>query len=171
EVLLEAYAKMHTQIPLVLIGRSYLPNLAEQLPSNVLLMGTWPHAAIMGAWSRCTLALIPSIVADACPTVAMEAMLMGRPIVAARSGGLTDIVADGETGLLVPRGDARALGDAIQSLLDDPDRRARMGTMAKQRVVEFQAKTVVSLIEQTYQELLDTSSHNDEQSQALAGSR
>lgn len=170
EVLLEAYACMHTQIPLVFIGRSYLPDLEKRLPPNVLLMGSWPHEAIMGAWQRCTLALIPSIVADSCPTVAIEAMLMGRPIVAARSGGLTDIVADGETGLLVPRGDAQALQRAIERLLDEPEQRVRMGILARQRVVKFQATTVVSQIEQAYQDLLGTNLLSDEQPRTLARS-
>lgn len=171
EVLLEAYAKMQTQVPLVLIGRPYLPNLAERLPPNALFLGSWPHTAIMGAWRRCTLGLVPSIVADSCPTVAIEAMMMGRPLVAARSGGLTDIVADGETGLLVPRGDAQALRDAIRYLLDHPEQRANMGTLAKQRVVRFQAKTVISRIEQAYRELLSGRSLKDEYSQTLARSR
>jgi glycosyltransferase involved in cell wall biosynthesis len=169
EVLLEAYAQMKTTLPLVLIGRPYLPGLADRLPPNVFLLGTWPHAAIMGAWSRCTLALIPSIVADACPTVAMEAMMMAKPIVATRSGGLIDIVADGETGLLVPRGDAQALREAIQSLLDDPDRRATMGRLARQRVAKFQSSAIVSQLEQTYQELLDKGSLASEPSQVLVG--
>lgn len=170
EVLLEAYARMQTHVPLVLIGRSYLPDLENRLPPNVLLMGSWPHEAIMGAWKRCTLALIPSIVADSCPTVAIEAMLMGRPIVAARSGGLTDIVADGDTGLLVPRGDAQALREAIEHLLNEPEQRARMSVLARQRVVKFQATAVVSQIEQVYRDLLGTGSRNEEQPVSLAGS-
>ena len=169
EILLAAYTRLDTQVPLVLIGRSYLSNLAKRLPPNVFLLGSWPHEAIMSAWSRCTLALIPSIVADACPTVAMEAMLMGRPIIAARSGGLPDIVADEETGLLVPRGDAQALRDAIERLLADVELRAKMGALARQRVVKFQARTVVSQIEQTYWELLNAPVSDDVPSQVLAG--
>lgn len=170
EVLLDAYARMHTHVPLVLIGRSYLPDLEKRLPPNVFLMGSWPHAAIMSAWQRCTLALIPSIVADSCPTVAIEAMLMGRPIVAARSGGLTDIVADGETGLLVPRGDALALQKAIERLLGEPEQRRRMGALARERVVRFQATTVVSQIEQAYADLLGTNLLKDQQPSLLTGS-
>jgi glycosyltransferase involved in cell wall biosynthesis len=171
EVLLEAYAQLNTHVPLVLIGRSYLPDLAKRLPPNVFFLGSWPHEAIMGAWSRCTLALIPSIVADSCPTVAMEAMYMGRPIIATRSGGLPDIVADEETGLLVARGDALALQRAIQRLLTNPEERVRMGNRAKQRVAEFQAQAVVSRIEQAYQELLDTRLSHTVPSQMLAESR
>ncbi len=169
DILLRAYAEMDTQIPLVLIGRPSA-GLYDRLPPNVLLMGGWPHDAVMGAWSRCTIALAPSVWLDPCPTVTMEAMMMGKPVIAARSGGLSDIVVDGETGCLVTPGDPQALREAIQCLLDDPAQRERMGNMAKQKIVEFQAKSVVSRIEQVYQELLEVDSI-DSHSLAQTGSR
>jgi glycosyltransferase involved in cell wall biosynthesis len=155
EILLQAYREMDTQVPLVLIGRPLLKGLVERLPPNVLLLGSWPHDAVMAAWSRCSLALVPSVVADSCPTVALEAMMMGKPVIASRSGGLPDIVVEGETGCLVPPGDPQALRETIQYLLDDPVLRVHMGKMAQQRVVEFQAKSVVSRIEKVYQEVLE----------------
>jgi len=151
KVLLQAYAEMDSPIPLVLIGQ---PDMPKRFPPNVLLLENWPHDAVMSAWHRCTIAIAPSIWHDPCPTVAMEAMSMGRPVVASRIGGLPDIVKDGETGVLVPPEDPRALREAIQCLLADPNRREHMGAMAKQRIVEFQAKTVVPRIEQVYQEVL-----------------
>jgi glycosyltransferase involved in cell wall biosynthesis len=154
DVLLQAHAQLKRQVPLVLIGRP-VKGYTERFPPDVMHLGRWPHSAIMQAWSRCALALIPSICPDSCPTVAMEAMSMGRPIVASRIGGLTDIIVDGQSGLLVPPGDAQALQQAIQCLLDDPERRACMGIMARQRVVEFQAKSVVSRIEEVYHEVLE----------------
>jgi glycosyltransferase involved in cell wall biosynthesis len=153
DVLLQAHAQLNKQMPLVLIGRPVMGYL-EQLPPNVLHLGRWPHSAIMQAWGRCTLALIPSICPDACPTVAMEAMAMGRPIIASHIGGLTDIIVDDETGLLVPPGDALALREAIECLLDDSGRRECMQVRAKQHVAEFQAKSVVPRIEQVYQRVL-----------------
>lgn len=155
EVLLRAYSEVGSQIPLVLIGRQII-DFTANFPPNVLVLSSWPHAAVMSAWSRCTIAMMPSILPDACPTVTMEAMAMGRPVIASRIGGLPDIVVDGETGLLIPPGDWCALREAIQCLLDDPARRERMGAMAKQRVVEFQARTVISRIEQVYQEVLQS---------------
>jgi glycosyltransferase involved in cell wall biosynthesis len=153
EVLLRAYTEMESQIPLVLIGRLGT-DFSVSLPPNVHLLQSWPHGAIMSAWSRCTIALVPSIVLDACPTVALEAMSMGRPVVASRIGGLPDIVVDGKTGFLVTPGDALMLRQAIQHLLDNAALRERMGAMAKKRVVEFEARTVVSRIEQVYQEVV-----------------
>ncbi len=156
-VLLRAYAEMGSQVPLVLIGRPQ-PDFSATFPPNAHALQSWPHAAVMDAWGRCTIALVPSVDLDAFPTVALEAMAMGRPIIASRIGGLPDIVVDGETGLLVPPDDSHALREAIESLLDDPIRRERMGGLARQRVAQFRAKSVVPLIEQVYQEVLQTRS-------------
>src|SRR6266516_3260782 len=153
EVLLRAYAEMRSRVPLILIGQPE-PGFSATFPPNVRLLRNWPHRAVMSAWSRCTIALIPSICPDACPTVAMEAMAMGRPIVASHIGGLPDLVVDGETGLLITPGDWCTLREAIQRLLDNPVLRERMGAMAKRKVVEFQAATVVPRIEQAYQKVL-----------------
>jgi glycosyltransferase involved in cell wall biosynthesis len=118
------------------------------------VLESWPHSAIMSAWKLCTIAMIPSICPDACPTVALEAMMMARPIIASRIGGLPDLVAEGETGFLVAPGDWQALQKAIQHLLGDPALRERMGVKAKRRVADFQAKAVVPRIEQVYREVV-----------------
>ncbi|MFL5657747.1 MAG: glycosyltransferase family 4 protein [Ktedonobacteraceae bacterium] len=170
EVLLQAYAEMDTQVPLVLIGRPSLTGLAERLPPNVFLMGSWPHEAVMEAWSRCSIGLVPSIVAETFGIVVLEAMYMGRPIIASRIGGLTDIVVDGECGFLVTPGDPQPLREAIQNLLNDPARRKHMGNIARQRAMDFQAKSVVPRIEQVYHELLEVNS-TGAHSLVQAGSR
>jgi glycosyltransferase involved in cell wall biosynthesis len=56
-------------------------------------------------------------------------MLAGRPVVATRAGGVPEVVTDGETGVLVPPGDARALTDALDALRRDP---ARVSQLARQ---------------------------------------
>jgi glycosyltransferase involved in cell wall biosynthesis len=61
------------------------------------------------------------------PLSAVEAMLAGRPVVATDVGGVAELVVHGATGLLVPRGDPEALSRSIRTLLDDPERRQRMG--------------------------------------------
>jgi len=154
-VLLRAYAEMRISVPLVLIGRQ-VDNFPERLPSNVLLLPSLPHEAVMSAWSRCSIALMPSLCLDACPTVTMEAMALGRPVIASSIGGLPDIVIDGETGFLVPLDDWRALQMAIQRLLDDLALRERMGAMAKQRAAAFQTGSIVPRIEQIYQAVLQS---------------
>ena len=157
-VLLQAYTEINTHIPLVLIGRPFLAKSVGRLPANVFLLGRWPHDAVMEAWKRCLFGLVPSIVAETFGIVALEAMFMSKPVIAARSGGLSDVVVDGETGFLVPPGDVQALGQAMKCLLENPERRESMRVKARQRAEEFQAKAVVPRFEEVYQELLGASS-------------
>jgi glycosyltransferase involved in cell wall biosynthesis len=159
EVLLRAYAEMERQVPLVLIGRRG-PDFPTSVPPNVHVLQNGPHTAVMNAWRRCVFGLVPSTCLESFGIVALEAMAMGRPVVASRVGGLPDVVVDGQTGLLVPPDDWRALRQAMQLLLDDPLLRERMGVLAKQRATTFQAKTVVPRIEEVYQELLQSSARS-----------
>jgi len=68
--------------------------------------------------------------------VALEAMERGRPVVAASIGGLGDLVREGETGLLVPTGDAVALAEAMLALAAQPARAAAMGAAGRARALE-----------------------------------
>jgi glycosyltransferase involved in cell wall biosynthesis len=68
--------------------------------------------------------------------VALEAMERARPVIAASIGGLDDLVRDGETGLLVPPGEAAPLAAAMLSLAADPKRAEALGAAARQRALE-----------------------------------
>lgn len=72
---------------------------------------------------------------DTFPLVVLEAMALGLPVVAFDAGGARRQVAD--TGAIVPAGDLDAFAAAIVDLIDDPDRRARMGAAAHRRVTEL----------------------------------
>jgi glycosyltransferase involved in cell wall biosynthesis len=63
-----------------------------------------------------------------------EAMAFGLPCVVTDVGALSEVVVDGETGLIVPRGDARRLAEALLALLEDPQRSAAMGAAGRRRV-------------------------------------
>jgi len=151
-VLLDAYAGLASPPPLVVIGRRLAESPAA-VPPNVTVVEGWPHALVMLAWRRSLFGTVPSTCLDACPTVTLEAMASGRPIVGSRIGGIVDQVVDGETGFLVPPGDVAALRQAMARLMADPELRARMGEAAKRKVVEFQSSAVVNKIEQVYQSL------------------
>lgn len=150
DVLVAAYAGLKNAPPLVLIGRKR-PDTPENLPENVIAMGAWPHPAVMEAWRRSSFALVPSTWGEPFGIVAIEAMAMGRPVIASSVGGIRDIVIDGETGLLVPPHDPRALREAMQRLIDDPQLRANLGEGARRRAATYRASEVVSRIEEVYQ--------------------
>ena len=156
DVLLRAYAGLTNAPPLVLIGYQTSGESISSVdcPANVFIFKNWPHHAIMEARGRSVVALAPSVVAETFGMVVMEAMSAGRPVIASRIGGLADLVADGETGLLVQPGDPLALQQAIERLLADPDLRGRMGQAAQRKASEFQASAVVPRIEHAYEHVL-----------------
>src|SRR5262245_13800844 len=156
DVLLRAYAELIDAPPLVIIGYQTpeYPIRTTAFPPNTLVLRDWPHEAVMQAWQRSMFGLVPSTWSEPCPTVAMEAMATGRPLIGTRMGGLTDRVIDGETGLLAPPDDHGALRQAMATLLADPELRARMGQAGQRKVAEFQASSVVQRLEQTYRELV-----------------
>jgi glycosyltransferase involved in cell wall biosynthesis len=80
-----------------------------------------------------------------------EAMACGRPVVATRVGGIPELVQDGHTGFLVPRGDPGQIAGRILMLLDDPDLRARLGEAGRSVVAaRFYLKQNVSQLLNLY---------------------
>lgn len=70
------------------------------------------------------------------PNILLEGSAAARPIVATAVGGCPEVVADGETGLLVPPGDPSALAQALRSLVADADLRCRLGQAGRRRMAE-----------------------------------
>jgi glycosyltransferase involved in cell wall biosynthesis len=157
QVLLNAYAAIPQAPPLVLIGRPTAGTPAE-MPPNVMPLGPWPHEAVLEAWRRCRIALVPSIWSEPFGLVALEAMAAGRPIIASRTGGLVDMIVDGESGMLVSPGDVVALRAAIVKLVASPDFCRRLGLAGQHRAGEFGAAVVLPRLEQVYRNLCTVSS-------------
>jgi glycosyltransferase involved in cell wall biosynthesis len=67
----------------------------------------------------------------------VEAMASGKPVVATRVGGMTEIVDDGQCGVLVPRGDPHALADAILRVVSSDETRRQMGRSGRERAVSL----------------------------------
>ena len=102
----------------------------------------------------CDLFVLPSLV-EGLPLSVLEAMAAAKPVVATRIGGTVEAVLDGETGVLVPPGDASALATAIRSLLADPVRARRTGEAGRDRLrARFTAHAMVDGVSAAYEEVL-----------------
>ena len=100
--------------------------------------------------------LVPSIIPEACPRTIIEAMAVGKPVIATPLGGSKELVTP-ETGLLVPPEDASAVAEAIATLATDRERLTVMGEAARDRAVQlFSSEKNTILTEAVYNELLET---------------
>ncbi len=162
DVGLEAMVKVLQHFPaahLVLAGdgerRANLEQQATQLGiTNAVEFTGWvPPDQIPALINRASLAIVPSRF-EPFGLVALQAMQMARPVVASDVGGLTEIVVDHETGLLVPKEDSAALAQAIIFLLEHEQTAAQFGKAGQLRAQHtFGFDRFVDAYEQLYQQL------------------
>jgi glycosyltransferase involved in cell wall biosynthesis len=86
--------------------------------------------------------------------VLAEAMALGKPIVASNIGGIPDLVIHGKNGFLVPPKNPKELVKYIQVLIEDKDKRVKMGLKGKEISLNFGAKSMIERIASLYEELL-----------------
>ena len=148
--LLRAYESLgRHRPPLMLVGRR-TPDTPTQFPAGAEVHLDWPHEHVLAAFRRCLFAVLPSVVPDACPTTVLEAMAAGRPVITTLIGGIVNLIVDGESGLLVPPGDDRALAAAMGRMLADGGLRAQLGAGALEKVRAFTASAVAERLEAVY---------------------
>ncbi len=95
-----------------------------------------------------------SITLDPFPTVVLEGMAFGKPVIATNCGGAREAIEDQQTGFLIPPS-STGLAERIEQLLNDPVRASRMGELAKLRQREaFSLKVMMRKVESLYRELL-----------------
>jgi glycosyltransferase involved in cell wall biosynthesis len=93
---------------------------------------------------------------ESMPLAVLEAMALGRPVVASRTGDLPLIIEDGYNGLLVPPGDPDAIADAIDKLARSRELRATLGEQARRTVEsQFSAETMSRKLEAIYLSILN----------------
>jgi glycosyltransferase involved in cell wall biosynthesis len=126
---------------------------AERGLTNIRFAGEQSHNQVLGALGRCDVFVLASRIdergaSDIFPTVIAEAMACAKPVVSTAVAGIPELVAQNETGLLVPPNDARALADALARLIADDELRHRFGRAGRARVEEHFTieKTIEPLI-------------------------
>ena len=163
--LLEAVGMLAESWPrlrLVVVGEVafWEPEYEQQLKQRAVELGlaervVWAgfRGDVANLLRLCTMFVLPSV-NEPFGRAIIEAMAVGRPVVATRSGGVPEIVVDGETGLLVAPEDARALSQAIDTLLANPQRAEQMGERGQVRAREkFSADRVAQQVQELYEQI------------------
>lgn len=154
-------SKQYSNIQCCFVGRDWADGSWEaNLRHRATELGLDPYVTFLGQrsdvlelMSRSYCLIVPSR-SEPFGMVALEAMALGKPVVAANTGGLRDIVVHEETGLLVDADDSSALADAITRVLRDRPLAQRMGEAGRKRATIFSTETMASRFAALYAELL-----------------
>jgi glycosyltransferase involved in cell wall biosynthesis len=158
QFLIDAAVRIFDAIPacrILIVGdgpeRSYLERQARALAleDRIHFLGT--RQDMPNILASIDLLVQPTLVREKLPLAITEAMASGKPVVATDVGGVSEAVRHGETGILVPPGDADALAEGILSLLRDPEHRAAMAAAGRRLCLDqFSIETVIKTIESLY---------------------
>lgn len=153
DILIDSYNILNTQTKLVLIGEKH-PDFSYKGTKNIMIIENVPHEIVMDACSKCKFIVIPSRCADCCPTVALEAMSCKKAIIASNIGGLSDVIVNGKTGILIPLNDSKKLTQAIHFLLQNPLIANKLGENGFERFIRnYTSDTIIPKIEKIYDDL------------------
>ena len=153
-----------TDIKLLIVGGPYFQkdiDYMNALKQEVADLGVEDSIIFTGflsdtrvVTSLLDIVLVPSIIPEACPRTIIEAMAVGKPVIATPLGGSKELVTP-DTGILVPPEDASAIADAIAILTTDRERLRAMGKASRNRAEQlFSSEKNTALTEAVYAELL-----------------
>jgi glycosyltransferase involved in cell wall biosynthesis len=123
------------------------------LEHRVRFLGALPRQHVLELFSAADAAILSSSWENF-PHTVVEALAVGTPVIATATGGVGEIVTDGENGLLVPLGDARALGAAVRRLFADDELRERLRGRAAASVERYAPERVFAELEETLERTL-----------------
>jgi len=119
-------------------GKKFADHFREHHPdcaARVTFAGFVSDEELARHYAECDLFVVPSQY-ESFGLVFLEAMARGKPVIGCRAGGMIEVIADGETGYLVPVNDTDALVERMVALLRDDELRLRLGRAARKRVEE-----------------------------------
>lgn len=136
-ILLEAMERViaafpNTQLFLAGRGKPDLSRLSPSVVESIVSLGWLDAEELAQQYALADLTVVPSLNYDSFPTVCLESLAAGTPVVGSSVGGIPDVVRDMDTGLIVPPGDSKALGESIVRILSDPPLLTRMRQRARQ---------------------------------------
>lgn len=122
-----------------------------QIADRVTFAGRVPNPEMPKYYAASDIVILPSLIEGGTSIAGLEAMATGKPLVGTRVGGTPWIIADGETGILVPPRNPEELAHAITSLLSDKGKRTAMGLKARKKAEsEFSWQIIARKIQDIY---------------------
>ena len=157
-------AMLGADIKLLIVGGPYFQkdvDYMNELKQEIADLGVEDSVIFTGflsdtrvVTSLLDIVLVPSIIPEACPRTIIEAMAVGKPVIATPLGGSKELVTP-ETGVLVPPEDASSIANAIATLATDQEQLKAMGKVSRNRAEQlFSSKKNTALTEAVYAELL-----------------
>jgi glycosyltransferase involved in cell wall biosynthesis len=148
EVLVRAFEKVKSKtadarLKLLIVGQGAqefeLKKLVENLgiTSSTQFTGWVPVEKIPDYHKAIDISVFPSICAESFGVAVVEACACEKPVIVTRRGGMPEVVAENETGLIVPADNVSALADAIETLVKNPQERTRLGKRGRERVTRL----------------------------------
>ena len=141
--LLKAMDRLKERLPGTRVLALTARNIDEQIPAayshlrSLIRAGGWLSGAeLRAAYDLADVVVVPSVIFDTFPTVNLEAMAAGKPVIATCFGGSPEIVIDGETGFIVNPFETRTLAERLGRLLEDRDLSREMGRRGRARIRE-----------------------------------
>lgn len=146
---------------LIIAGASFAEK-TSMLRDEAVRLGVGPQVTFLGhredvedILAACDVVALPSIRDEGVPQVILQALALGRAVVASDVGGIRQVVQDNVTGLLVPAEDPQALGTAVARLLDDPDLAASLGGAGRRMVhLSYGVERMGEAMEAVYRSLV-----------------
>lgn len=157
QVLIQAMARLPERAVLALPGSGALLEQCRALAESLGLAGRviFPgQVEDMAAWYGAADAAVSASRSEGLPFNIMEAMCCGLPVIASRVKGNADLIADGQTGLLVPYGDEGAFAAAVSRIMDDGTLRERLGAQARTAVKPYCLDAVFPQVMAQYEQVL-----------------
>lgn len=158
--LIDALAAMKVRAQLDIIGEGpeheTLKKRASELgvADRIFWHGALPQPELTRLYRQAAICVVPSI-GEGLGLVAIEAQLCETAVVAYESGGVTDTIVHGETGILVSPGDTAALARSLDSLLQDPERRQGLGRAGRVHALAlFAPESAARRYAQLYKQVL-----------------
>ncbi len=153
---METVAESVPGVRLFLVGRDHndgsIPATAlERLKQHIVLTGQVPPEEIPVYMAAADIFVLPSL-SEGVPNVLLEAMAAGLPVVATDVGGVPELIADGENGLLVKPGNSEQLAAKLLALLKDDALRERMALRNRREAKKYAWPAIIDSLEKVYLE-------------------